>query len=223
MREVALETADGPTPANPLHGLDKLAAVAVYGRNRILELAAKPVVYLWQDIALAGIVVVIAGGPGGGKTTLLFLLLAARLNRGAPVKLLGREVTPVPAGRFVVLIEGEHGATSTMRKLVRSLRILGIDDGGLDHVIVVARKSVRIGSAEWDEVGRMVSAGLVSDIALDTLARVAPSDANEQKEQVAVFDTIAQTIDLAPTEETKPVVWTVAHTRKGGGAISSTR
>jgi hypothetical protein len=130
---------------------------------------------------------------------------------------LRREVTPVPAGRFVVLIEGEHGATSTMRKLVRSLRILGIDDGALDHVIVVARKSVRIGSAEWDEVGRMVSAGLVSDIALDTLARVAPSDANDEKEQVAVFDTIAHSIDLAPTEETKPVVWTVAHTRKGAG------
>src|SRR5437870_2336620 len=131
MPEVEFETPDGPTAANPLYGLEKLGAVAIVGRDRILELAAKPVVYLWQDIALAGIIVVIAGGPGGGKTTLLFLLLAARLNRGAPVKLLGREVTPVPPGRFVVLIEGEHGATSTMRKLVRSLSDMAIDDAAL--------------------------------------------------------------------------------------------
>jgi hypothetical protein len=206
-----------PTFEAPLAALPKLGAVAIMGRDRILELAAKPVVYIWQDIAIAGIIVVIAGGPGGGKTTLLFLILAARLNTGEPVKLLGREVAPAPAQTFVVLIEGEHGPTSTTRKTVRSFRLQGIDDAALERLIIVARKSVRIGSDEWLDVGRLVAAGLVSDIALDTLARVAPADGNDEREQVAIFDEIAKTIDAAPSEETKPVVWTVAHTRKGAG------
>ena len=214
------EQPDGPTSHDPLHGLAKLAAVAVIGRDRILELAAKPVLYIWQDIALVGIIVVLAGGPGGGKTTLLFLILAARLNRGKPIKLLGREVTPAPTDMYIILIEAEHGPTSTMRKIVRSLRLLGIDDAALDRVIIVARKSVRIGSDEWLEVGRMVAAGIVSDIALDTLARVSPTraKADNEEEQVAIFEAVAQTIDLAPTEDTKPTVWTAAHTKKGAGA-----
>jgi len=204
----------GPTAGDPLRGLTLLAAVAILGRKRILELASKPVVYIWQDIALTGIVIVIAGGPGSGKTTLLFLILAARMNAGAPVKVLGRDVTPAPTGTYVVLIEAEHGDSSAARKLVKSCRLLGVGDEALDRVIIVARRGVRIGSPEWQEVGHMVAAGLVSDIALDTLARVAPADANDEREQVAIFDQVAQTIERAPSAETRPVVWTVAHTRK---------
>jgi hypothetical protein len=209
----AAKAAEPPTAAEPLRGLEQLAAVAIIGRSNVLELATRPVVYLWRDIAIAGIIVVIAGGPGSGKTTLLFLILVARLNLDAPVNVLGREVSPAPPGRFVVLIEAEHGAASAARKLSRSCRLLGVDDMCLDRVILVARKSVRIGSVEWGQVGRMVAAGLVSDIAIDTLARVAPADANSESEQVNIFDQIAQTIDLAP-EHAKPVAWVVAHTRK---------
>lgn len=203
-----------PTFEEPCRGLDRLRSVAILGRLQILDLAARPIRYLWQDIALAGIVVVIAGGPGSGKTTLLFLILAARLNQGEPVKVLGRTVTPAPERRYIVLIEAEHGDSSAARKLTRSLRLLGIDDGALDRIILVARRGVRIGSPEWTDVGKLVAAGLVSDIALDTLARVAPADANDEQQQVAIFDQIAKTIDMAPSEDTKPVAWVVAHTRK---------
>jgi hypothetical protein len=120
---------------------------------------------------------------------------------------------------FVVLIEGEHSERSASRKLVKMARVAGLDDidGALDRIIVVARKSVRIGSKEWEDVERLIARGLVSDIALDTIARVAPADANSEAEQVAIFDRVAQAIERAPSEETKPVVWTVAHTRKGDG------
>jgi hypothetical protein len=54
----------------------------------------------------------------------------------------------------------------------------------------------------------------VSDIALDTLARTAPGDANSEEAQVAIFERIVETIDMAPSEETRPVAWVAAHTRK---------
>lgn len=201
--------------AGPLAGLSELSRVAVVGRAALTELAQRPILYIWQDIAIVGIVVVLAGGAGCGKTTLLFLILVARMNLGAPVKVLGRDVTPAPPGTFVVLIEGEHADTSAARKLVRSCALLGIDEVALDRVILIARKSVRIGSPAWEDIVALVRRGLVSDIALDTLARVAPGDANDEREQVAIFDLVTQAIDAAPTEATKPVVWANAHTKKG--------
>ncbi len=209
-----IEAEEGPTVQEPLRGLDRLARVALLGRDRILERAREPVVYVWQDIAVVGTILLLAGGPSGGKTTLLFLLLVARMNTGAPVAVLGRLVTPAPQGQRVVLIEGEHGEASTCRKLERSCELAAVDDLALDRVIVVARKGVRINSPEWMEVVRLVEAGLVSDIAIDTVARVAPGDANDEGEQVAIFDTVAQTIEAAPPGKA-PTVWACAHTRKG--------
>jgi hypothetical protein len=208
-----------PTRLKPLDGLEYLSRVALVGRDAILARAAAPVAYIWQDIAVASTIVLLAGGPGEGKTTLLFLLLAARMNEGEPVSVLGRRVSPAPHGKYVVLIEGEHGEGSTARKLVNSCKLLGLNDIALQRVIIVARKAVRIGSPEWQDVQRMVAAGIVSDIALDTIARVAPTDtdANAEHEQIAIFDRVAQTIDAAPTEEDKPTVWGAAHTRKVDG------
>lgn len=215
------DAADGPTAEDPFRGLTNLAPIAVIGRDRILELAAKPVRYVWQEIAVATTIIVIAGPPGCGKTTLLFLILSARLNCGEAVKLLEREVSPAPPGRFVVLVEGEHFEESTARKLKKSLQLLAIDDKALDRMIYVARRAVRLGSPVWKDIEELVRRGLVSDIAIDTIARVAPADANDEREQVAIFDSIACTIDLAPSEEAKPTVWAAGHTRKGatGGDI----
>jgi hypothetical protein len=207
----------GPTSDDPLRGLERLRKVAVVGAKTIRELANAPVLYIWEDIAIAGIIVVLAGKVGCGKTTLLFWILVARMNTGEPVKVLDRTVTPAPAGMFVVLIEGEHSERSASRKLVKMATVAGIVDvdAALERVIVVARKSVRIGSPEWQNVETLIAAGLVSDIALDTLARVAPADANSESEQVAIFDRVATAIDRAPSEETKPVCWVAAHQRKG--------
>jgi hypothetical protein len=206
-----------PTAEDPLRGCPALAKVAVSGRAALLDLAARRVRWAWEDIAVESTIVLLAGGPGEGKTTLLFLLLAARLTYGDPIKLLGRTVVPARRGGRIVLIEGEHTGGSASRKLARSLEMLGIDDACLDRLILIARKAVVIGSPEWLDVVRMVKAGLVSDIAIDTIARVAPADANDERDQVRIADSVAQAIDAADDDAHKPIAWIIAHTRKGAG------
>lgn len=203
-----------PTAEDPLRGLDHLRKVAVIGSAALRELASRPVHYVWAPIAVAGTIVLLASGPSEGKTTLLFLLLAARVNKGAAVPVLGRLVEPALPGTYLVLIEGEHSESSAARKLLRSLRLLGVDEGALERVILVARKAVRLGSPEWLDVVRLIAAGLVSDIGIDTVARVAPSDGDNEREQTAIFEVVAQAIEAAPTEQTKPSTWVCAHTRK---------
>jgi replicative DNA helicase len=205
-----------PTAEDPLRGLESLGAVAVVGAKRLRELAGVKPHYVWVAIAVAGTIVLIAAGPGEGKTTLLFLLLAARANIGEPVHVLGRLVEPAPLGAFIVLIEGEHSESSAARKLLRSVALVRLDEESLDRVILVARKAVKLGSAEWEDVVRLVAAGLVSDIAIDTVARVAPSNADSEEEQTAIFELVAQAIDAAPDEARKPTCWANAHTRKNG-------
>jgi hypothetical protein len=206
-----------PTAKDPLRGLEHLSRVAVVGRDAIVELAERPIVWLWDYITTSGLIVLLAAGPGSGKTTLLFLLLAARANRGMPVAVLGRTVATAPEGKFLVVIENEHSDESAARILCKSLRLLSIDDVALERVILVARGNVRIGDPAWVNVETLIAAGLVSDIALDTLARCAPSDANDEREQVEVFSRIADAIQKAPTPEARPTCWTAAHTRKCEG------
>jgi hypothetical protein len=205
-----------PTFGAPLRGLEHLSRVALHGREAVLAKAREPVPYVWQDVAVNATIVVLAGGPGEGKTTLLFLILAARLAF-EEVTLLGRAVRRSRDASYVVLIEGEHAEGSASRKLVRSLDLLGVDHEAIDRIIIIARKAVLLGSPVWKDVEKLVAAGLVSDIALDTIARVAPGDQNDEREQVAIFDVVARTIDAAPSDEAKPVCWAVAHTRKNGG------
>jgi len=212
----ALAALEIPTRLEPMRGLTHLAKVALFGRDAILKKAKEPVPYVWQDIAVAGTIILLAGGPGEGKTTLLFLLLVARMNEGEPIKMFGRKIEKAPEGAWTVLLEGEHGEISASRKLLRSCEILSVNDIALQRVIIIARKAVHIGSPEWQDIGRLVAAGLVSDIAIDTVARVAPSDGNSEEAQIAIFDLVAKTIELAPSEATKPIVWAVAHTRKNG-------
>ena len=64
-----------PTKDDPLRGLEHLKKVAVVGRGSIAELADRPIVWIWEFIATAGLIVLLAAGPGSGKTTLLFLLV----------------------------------------------------------------------------------------------------------------------------------------------------
>jgi hypothetical protein len=160
------------------------------------------------------LIVVVAGAPGGGKTTLLFLILAVRLHFGEPQNLLGLSLQPAPERKWIVLIEAEHGEGSTARKLVKSFRVLGLDNAGLRRVIIVARKAVKLGSPEWNDVVTLIKEGVVSDVAIDTIARVAPADGNDEQEQVAVYEALSRAIEAAP-DDAKPIVWAAAHTRKG--------
>jgi hypothetical protein len=206
-------------PADPLRGLPLLQKLALVGRDRIRELAARPISYLWDGIVSAGQITLVASGPGEGKTTLLGLCIAARLNLGDPVQVLGRRVTPAPAGQYIVWIQAEHGEGSAARKAVRSCRALCVDDACLDRLLILARKDVRLGSPAWKEVECLVAAGLVSDIVIDTLARVAPGDANDEQQQAEAFAIITTAIELAPSTD-KPVAWVAAHTRKSEGQKS---
>lgn len=206
-----------PTAAEPLRGLMHLAKVAVVGRDRIVELADRPIVWLWEHIATAGVIVLLAAGPGCGKTTLLFMIIVARANRGKAIKVLTHEVSPAPDGTYIVVIENEHSDESASRILRKSCDLLGVDDIALDRIILVARGNVRIGSPAWGDVEKLIAAGLVSDVVLDTLARTAPSEANDEREQVEVFSRIAQAIERAPSPATRPTCWTAAHTRKHEG------
>lgn len=211
-----LDSCSQPSFEEPLRGLRHLGAVALLGRSKILELAARPICYVWQDIAPPGVITLFGGKPGEGKTTLLFLVLLCRANLEGPIILLDRQIQPAPPGQYLVLIEGEHSEASTSRKLVKSAKLLGVDDQALDRIIIVARKAVRLGSPEWQDVVRLVAAGLVSDIAIDTVARVAPGDGDSEQEQVAIFDGVAQAIEQAPETVLPPNVWGVAHLRKNG-------
>ena len=204
-----------PVANDPLRGLRHLGPLAAVGRDRLLALAAEPVSYVWQDIAVRATVILIAGAPAEGKTTLLFLVLAARMTLGNPVYLLARKIEPAPQDKWIVVIEGEHSEGSAVRKLLKSMHLLEVNDLALDRLVMVARKAVRLGSPAWGDVERMVAAGIVSDIAIDTVARVAPADSNSEAEQVAIFDAVARTIERAPVES-QPTVWAVAHTRKNG-------
>lgn len=204
---------------NELAPLDRsplLAQIALVGREAILSAASRPVIWLWACYVVAGQVVLVFGAPGGGKTTLLFLLVLARANANA-LEVLGRRVEPAPTGMYIVLIEGEHEEGSAARKLVKSEQIVGADETALDRVILLARKEVRIGTPKWDEVTKLVERGLVSDIFVDSLARLASTDANSEQEQVAVFIEVGAAIECAPDDVTKPTVWINAHGRKGQG------
>jgi AAA domain len=218
---VAIRLLPGGLEPAPLDAYPFLSKVALLGADAILRKSAEPVLYIWQDIAVQGTIMVLAGGPGEGKTTLLFLFLAARLHQGDPKMLLGRPVMPANIGGFVVLIEGEHGEISTCRKLVKSCKIMGVEARiALERIIVIARKAVTIGSPEWRDIEKLITEGRVTDIAIDTIARVAPADANDEREQVAVFEQVAKAIERAPSEALKPTVVALAHTRKGGDRSS---
>lgn len=212
----AVASGPGPSSANPLRGLPLLSGLAVVGAARMRELAAQPIDWAWKDYLVSGTICVMAGPSGGGKTSLLFLLLLARATMGQPVAMLGREVTPAPLGRYVVLIEAEHADLSTARKLVKSAELLGIDDSGLGRIVAISRKAVKLGSPAWREVERMIEAGIVSDVAIDTIARVGVGDANNEQEQAENFDIIAAAIERGPLGA-QPNGWVVVHTRKGDG------
>jgi len=210
-----------PSVVDPISGLPHLAKLSLLSRERYLELAAQPVAYTWQDILVAGTIGVLAGAPGSGKTTLAYLYLAARAPRCGCVVLLGREIHPAHPAQRLVVIEAEHSEPSAARKLLASLRLLGLDDSVLDgeRVITIARKAVTLGSPAWRDVVQLMAAGLVSDLIVDTVARFAPADANAEAEQVAIYDQVAQALEASPRGEVPaPTCLLVAHTRKGAAS-----
>jgi hypothetical protein len=197
-------------------GMAPLAAIVCTGRDTAEELAAVPTEWAWQDYAPAGAITMMAGQPGGGKTTLLFQILVARARVESGVCLIcDRNVLPARQFKHVLLIEAEHSDASTARKLLKSCDILGISRNALDRITWIARKSVLIGDTRWKLIVQLIADGSVSDIAIDTLARVSPreSESNDEMSQVEIFDGLAQAIEAAPDDQ-RPTVWLLGHTRK---------
>lgn len=230
--EEALEVEEEPEPSfeaaesalDPLSDLTQ-AIPCVVGRAATEKLAAAPVPYVWGQIVVQGTINLFAGGPSSGKSTLLFLLLAARSSTArAPLELLGYPVAPAPARAWIILIEGEHGEKSTARKLLRSYEILDAPLNGLDRVVTIARKAVTVGSPAWRKIESLAARGHISDVFLDTLARVSPpgKEANDERAQVEIFERLAKLIEVAPSDA-QPTLWIAAHTRKGEAQGASPR
>jgi len=217
---LATSTAAGtPTAESPLQGLPLLSKMALVGADKILAMSRQPIEYVWDGICDRGLKVLLAASPGGGKTTLLFWLMAARAHVGTtPIHVLGRKVVPAPAGSWIVVIEDEHSEESSARIIVKTCRLLGMSEqgvvGALARFVFVSRKGVKIGDGAWVEVEKMIEVGIVSDVFLDTLASVAPGDANSERDQVAIFDRLTSAIEKAPAPQRRPMVWAAAHVRK---------
>lgn len=217
----------GPCVDQPLRGCVELAKIALVGETAILEEALRPVPWSWDGVWARSTVLYLAGPPGGGKTTLLFLLSVC-LMADRPTMLLNRMVTPMDPGQVLVLVEGEHGPGSTSRKLVAACTTMGLSTAVLDRVVILARKSVLIGDGRWGEVVRMIAAGVVGCVAIDTLGRCAPSDSNSEQEQTRVFELLVRAIEAGPIvagtgpEPREPVsrqpgMVVLGHVKKGQG------
>ena len=195
-----------------------LRASALVGADAHEDAANRSVGYVWQGIACPGNIVLVAGAPGDGKSTLLTLLFAAR-RATSPVHILGRQVAPAADDQWMVLLQEEHGETSTARKLREARQMLGLPPH--DKVITLARKDAVIGSALWKEVGALVGRGLVDSIWIDSLARFSRGgDSNSEDDQVEVFAALHEVIESGQHEQ-RPTLWAVAHTKKGAQGQST--
>lgn len=124
-----------------------LRKVAIVGRAKYLYLAARPVAYTWDGIAMQGITIGLTGAPGEGKTTADVSPRRRTRHEGwrlTPV--LGLDMTPAPEGNWIV-VEAEHGDQSTARregnaKHSRRGRAVKTDRPGVD-VTPEARISAR--------------------------------------------------------------------------------
>jgi hypothetical protein len=186
--------------------------MAVCGRLEIEREAATPILWVWDQIVVAGTLNVVGGASTSGKTTLLFLL--AILRAGAiQSSFLGHVVKPAPSGQFVVIVEAEQSAAAASRKLKRCQLALRAPAESLDRIILIAREQLIVGSPDWVHLSNLCAAGLVSDVILDTLASTTNADGNDEKAQGEIFRTLVKTVRSSPAA-TPTTLWLAAHTRK---------
>ena len=133
--------------------------------------------------------------------------------------MLGYAMKPAPAGGEVGRSRRSRAEEGAERvALCKSVEALGVGDGALDRIIVLARKDVREGTGLYDEVKSLVRRGAVADLGIDSLSKLSKGGANSEEDQVEVFSKVQRDlIEAAPGgEEDKPIVWLVSHATKSG-------
>lgn len=203
--------------------LKKLREISLHG-TEISEAADEPVDWLWKPYLVTGTLGLFGGDPGSGKTTLVFLAMACRARtRVSEVLFLGAPLKTAPVGKYIVIVEGEHRPSSAARKLRRVIRQLGLQEEEqeiFERVFLVTRKAVIVGDAHWKNIVKLVEAGLVSDVVLDTLASTtANTDSNKEQDQVQLFKKLADAIRLSPNQNSL-TLWLLAHMRKKASTAS---
>jgi hypothetical protein len=195
--------------------LKQFREIAVTG-NEIDEAAEEPVDWVWEPYVASGSICLIGGNTTGGKTTFAFLLLAARCSP-RPIDFLEHTLTPAPPSRYIVIIEPEHSRGSAARKLLRSARLLDLDPELVSRriLLVAGGSSLNVGDARWRQLCELIAGGLVSDVLLDTIASTTIEEANDEQEQAKLFTKLRLAIDSAPSSAPPPMIWALAHKRKG--------
>jgi hypothetical protein len=196
-------------PASRLDYFEQLKAISVSG-DEIEAAGEAPVAWAWDQAAPVGGTILIGAGPGAGKTMLAFMLMACRAQM-TETELLGRMVFPAPAGQYVVIVEMEHSPRSAARRMKRVLDMLKLP--GLPRTLIVCKDAMRVGDSKWAWLVSAIKAGLVSDVVLDTIASTTTEKANDEQEQINLFNKLKAVQRTAP--ETSPLTfWILAHLRK---------
>ncbi len=214
-RTLDLPPAPAPAPPPTIDRLlpPALRGAALVGFDAISSVSDEPIDYVWHGLLARDHLAEVTGASGSGKTTLAFLVGAAAAAIGEPVDVLGRRVTPIAAGRYVVIIEEENGKRSCRDKLLASCEMLGLDPRTtLDRVLLLARAGFRASEHEaWNGLLDLGRKGRIGLVILDSRARIfAGGDANDENSQAAVAAMIAGLIKASGA----PVI-VVSHTRKG--------
>lgn len=226
----ATARANGKPAAGELPEVLRRIAISGYEASRAV--LAEPVPWIWGHIVASTHAVEVCGGTGSGKTTLAALLVAARANTGAPVRVLGHEVEPAPAGKKILAVLEENAKQSSVAQIDRACEVLGLDPRATwSRIVLLARAGVRArwlssDDAEavaalrnprdaWTAILATAQAGVWGLIVLDTRAKIlggfgASKDEESQAEAARIVTSLVEAAGCA--------VLVLSHERKGGAA-----
>jgi energy-coupling factor transporter ATP-binding protein EcfA2 len=193
------------TPSLPASFTSKV--VSGYARSR--EVLAVPVAWVWHGYIASTHAVELCGATGDGKSTLAALMAAAlAATPGEPVKLLGREVTPMALGKQALLVNEENGERSAVAGIDRAIEVLGLSlEQTWDRIALLSRAGVRAGwddgetepGALWPAIVKGAKAGMFGAIFLDTRAKIFAGfgESKDEGAQANASTMITKLVDVA--------------------------
>ena len=184
---------------------------ATIGPEALKARQAEPIAWAWHGVATDACHVEVSGPSNAGKTTLTAMLAVASATFGPPVKVLGREVTPVPIGKFVLMVEEEDAVNSFADLLLACCEMLGVDPECTSRIIPLVRTGFRPDSERAMAIEDDARKGRWGRIFLDSRARIFQGNANAEEDQSLIANWILDIVTASGCS-----VWVVSHTRKGG-------